>query len=94
MIIVPKPYQSTHFSMYHKEFIDGFFQGKPNIDEYFRIHTSVEVRNCTKSESLSKFHGQESVIFQMYETVPIDFPNIYSNYLLANVTGSFLLLFW
>ena len=56
--------------------------------------TSVEVRNCSKSEWLSKVHGRESLIFQMYETFSIDFPNMYSNYLLANVTDSFLLLFW
>ena len=97
VIIDPKPYQSTHFFfiyIYHWEFTDGFFQGKPNIDEYFRIRTSVEVRNCTKSESLLKVHGRESLIFQIYVTFPIDFPNIYIDYLLANVQDSFLLLFW
>ena len=30
----------------------------------------------------------------MYETFSIDFPNMYGNYLLANVTDSFLFLFW
>ena len=44
---------------------------------YFRIRTSVEVRNCTKSESFSKVHGPESLIFQIYVTFFIDFPNIY-----------------
>ena len=44
---------------------------------YFRIRTSVEVRNCTKSESFSKVHGPESLIFQIYVTFSIDFPNIY-----------------
>ena len=34
VIIDPKPYQSTHFSIYRSEFTDGFVQGKPNIDEY------------------------------------------------------------
>ena len=29
----------------------------------------VEVRNCTKSESLSKFQGRESLIFQIYITI-------------------------
>ena len=76
------------------EFTDEFFQGKPNMDEYFRIRTSVEVKNCTKSDSLSKGHGQESLIFQIYVTFSIDFPNIYNDYLLANVADSFLLLFW
>ena len=72
-----------------------FFQGKPNIDEYFRIRTSVEVRNFTKSESLSKVrYGRESLIFQIYETFSIDFPNVYNDYLLANVTDSFLSLLW
>ena len=61
------------------------FQGKPNIDEYVRIRTSVEVRNCTESQSLSKDQGRESLIFQMHDTFFIDFPNMYSNYLLANV---------
>ena len=94
MIIGPKPYQGTHFFIYHWEFTDEFFQGKPNMDEYFRIRTLVEVRNCTKSDSLSKGHGQESLIFQIYVTFSIDSPNIYNDYLLANVADSFLLLFW
>ena len=54
----------------------------------------VEVRNCTKSESLSKVQGRESLIFQIYVTFSIDFPNIYNDYLLVNATDSFLLLFW
>ena len=48
-----------------------------------------------KFESLLKVQGQESLIFQIYYvTFSIDFPNIYNNYLLANVTDLFLLLFW
>ena len=54
----------------------------------------VEVRNCTKSESLSKVQGRESLIFQIYVTFSIDFPNIYNDYLLVKVTDSFVLLFW
>ena len=50
---------------------------------YFRIRTSVEVRNCTKSESFSKVHGPESLIFQIYVTFSNDFPNIYNNYCLT-----------
>ena len=52
------------------------------------MHTILwyEVINCTKSESLSKVRGQESLIFQIYETFSINFPNIYSDYLLADVT--------
>ena len=65
---------------------DGFFQGKPNIDEYFWIQTSFLVRNCAKSESLSKVQGRESLIFQIYVTFSIDFPNVYNDYLLANVS--------
>ena len=65
------------------------FQGKPNIDQYVRIRTSVEVRNCTESELLSKIQGRESLIFQIYVTFSIDFPNTYDHYLLANVTDSF-----
>ena len=49
MIIDFKPYQSTHFFIYHWAFTDGFVQGKPNIDEYFWIRSSVEVRNDTES---------------------------------------------
>ena len=64
------------------------------MDEYVRIRAPVEVRNCTKSESLSKGHGRESLIFQIYVTFSIDFPNICNDYLLANVADSFLLLVW
>ena len=93
LIIDPKPYQSTHLFICHDwEFTNGFFQGKPNIDEYFRIRTSVEVHNCMRSESLSKVQGWESLIFQIYVTFSINFPNIYNEYLLANVTDWFLLL--
>ena len=93
LIIDPEPYQSTHLFICHDwEFTDGFFQGKPNIDEYFRIRTSVEVRNCMRSESLSKVQGWESLILQIYVTFSINFPNIYNEYLLANVTDWFLLL--
>ena len=58
---------------------------------YFRIRTSVEVRNCTKSESFSKVHGPESLIFQIYVTFSIDFPNIYISLLLLNyrIQGQF-----
>ena len=66
----------------------------PNIDEYLRIRTSVEVRNDTKSESLWKVQGRESLIFQIYVTFFIDFPNIYNDFLLTNVIDSFVLLFW
>ena len=36
------------------------FPGKPNIDEYFPIRTSVEVRNCIKSEWLYCVEGSWS----------------------------------
>ena len=62
------------FFIYYWEFTDGFFLGKPNINEYFRIWTSVEVRNWTKSESLSKVYGWESLIFQINVTFSMDFP--------------------
>ena len=52
----------------------------------FLFEESVDVRNDTKSETLSKVQGRESLIFQMYVTFSIDFSNIYSDYLLANVT--------
>ena len=37
IIIDPQPYWSTHFFIYHREFTNGFVQGKPDIDECFRI---------------------------------------------------------
>ena len=37
-----EPHQSTVFLIYHREFTDGFFQGKPNIAEFSRIRTSVD----------------------------------------------------
>ena len=40
-----------------------------------------------------KVYGQERLMFQIYVTFPIHFTNIYSDYLLVNVTDSFLLLF-
>ena len=62
------PSEHSFFYIYHWEFTSGFFQGRPNIDECFRIRTSVQVRNYTKSGSLSKVHGRESLIFQIYVT--------------------------
>ena len=47
-----------------------------------------------KSESVLKVQDRESLIFQIYVTISIDFPNMYNNYLLANVIDSFLSLFW
>ena len=44
-------------------------------------------------ESLSKVQGRESLIFLTYVTFSIDFPNIYNDYLLANVIDSFLCYF-
>ena len=41
------------------------------------------------NESLSKVQGRESLIFQTYVTFPVDFPNTYNDYLLANVIDSF-----
>ena len=38
---------------------------------------------------MSKVQGRESLIFQTYVTFSIDFSNIYNDYLLANVIGSF-----
>ena len=58
-------------------------QTSTNTSEF---EESVDVRNDTKSETLSKVQGRESLIFQIYVTFSIDFPNIYSDYLLANVT--------
>ena len=48
----------------------------------------------SRHESLPKVQGRESVIFQTYVTFSIGFPNIYNDYLLANIIDSFLLLFW
>ena len=67
-------------------------ESQTSMNTSARIRTLVEVRNCTRSESLSKVHGRESLIFQIYVTFSVDFPNIYNNYFLylANVTNSFL----
>ena len=70
------------------------FPGKAKHQRKLPNWTPVKVRNCTKSKWLSKVQGREILIFKIYVTFPIDFPNIYSDYLLANVTDSFLLLFW
>ena len=48
----------------------------------------------SRHELLSMVEGRESLIFQTYVTFAIDFPNTYSDYLLANVIDSFFLLFW
>ena len=95
MIIGPTPHQNTHFFIYTIENspVDFSRESPTDIDECFRIRTSVEVRNCTKSESLSMVHGRESLIFQIHVTFFIDFANIYNGCFLANVTDSFLLLF-
>ena len=96
MIIGAKPYQSTHsFTTIENLAVDFSreSQASKNASE-FEHQQPVEVRNCTNSESLSKVHGRESLIFQIYVTFFIDFPNIHNDYLLANVADSFLLLFW
>ena len=43
-------------------------------------------------ESLS-VQGQQSLIFQTYVTFPIDFLNIYNDYLFSHVTDSFFSYF-
>ena len=50
-------------------------QTSTNTSEF--EHQFEEVRNDTKSESLSKVQGRESLIFQIYVTFSIDFPIIY-----------------
>ena len=49
----PKAISEHSFFIYYWEFTGGFVQGKPKIDEHFRIRTSVEMKNDTNSESLS-----------------------------------------
>ena len=55
------------FFIYYWEFSDGFVQGKPNIDEYFWIRSSVEVRNDTESAW---------IIVEGSRSRKLDFPNI------------------
>ena len=81
------------FFIYYWEFSDGFVQGKPNIDKYFWIRSSVEVIRSLH-ESLWKAQGRESLFFQTYVTFSISFPNIYIDYLHSNVIDSFFYLFW
>ena len=57
-------------------------QTSTNTSEF---EESVDLRNETKSTTLSKVQGRESLIFKIYVTCSIDFPNIHSDYLLANV---------
>ena len=84
-----RPYAISEHSLfiYHKdwEFTHEFFQGKPNIDEYVQIQTSVQERNCMKSESLSKVHSWESLIFQICNLFHRFSKYIYNDYLLANM---------
>ena len=95
-----RPYaiSENSFFIYHLywEFTDGFVQGKPNIDEYFWIRSSVEVRNNT---------GSAWIIVKGSRSRKLDFPNIcnlfhrfskyiYNDNLLFNVIESFLSLFW
>ena len=67
VIIVPMPYQSTHFLIYFWEFTDGFVQRKPNINDYFWIRSSEEVRNDTESAW---------IIVKGSRSRKLDFPNI------------------
>ena len=66
-----RPYaiSENSFFIYHLywEFTDGFVQGKPNIDEYFWIRSSVEVRNNTESAW---------IIVKGSRSRKLDFPNI------------------
>ena len=66
-----RPYaiSENSFFIYHLywEFTDGFVQGKPNIDEYFWIRSSVEVRNDTESAW---------IIAEGSRSRKLDFPNI------------------
>ena len=65
-----KPYESTHFFIYGWEFTDGFVLGKPDIDKYFQIQTSVEVRN--DSNHYRRFKVEKAWFFKY----------MYNNYLL------------
>ena len=91
-----RPYAISEHSFFICHWMDGFVQGKPNIDEYVWIRSSAEVRNDTESDW---FIVERSRLWKL------DFPNIcnlfhrfskytYNDYLLANVIDSFLLLFW
>ena len=52
--------------------------------------SELEVRNDTE---FAYIIVEGSLIFKTYVTFSINFPNIYNDYLLANVIDSFLLLF-
>ena len=57
-------------------------QTSTNTSEF--EHQFEEVRNDTKSESLSKVQGRESLIFQIFVSFSIDFPNIYNDHFIAH----------
>ena len=59
------------------------------MDLFRESQTSTNTQSL--HESLSKVQGRESLFFQAYVTFTIDFPNIYNDYLLANVIDRFLL---
>ena len=85
-----KPYQITHFYIPLRNHRWIF----PVKAKHRRILLNSNIsrdRNCTKSESLSKVQGRESLIFEICVTFSIDFPKRYNDYLLAKVTDSFLL---
>ena len=84
----------SFFFIYFWEFTDGFVQQKPNINDYFWIWSSEEVRNDTESAW---------IIFKGSRSQKLDFPNIcnlfhhfskylYNDYLLPNVIDSFVIL--
>ena len=65
-IIDPRLYQSTQFLC--TTWNSPMKERKPNIDIILPFKESLEVRNETKSESLSKVQDQESLIYQIYIT--------------------------
>ena len=82
------------FFIYYWEFSDGFVQGKPNIDEYFWIRSSVEVRNDTESAWIIVEDSRSRKLdFPNICSLFHQFPNIYNDYLHSNVIDSFF-LFW
>ena len=90
----PKPHQSTHFFYTIENSPMDFSRDA----KHGRILPNLNISTGEKLHEVWvivwKVHGRERLIFQIYGTYSIHFPNKYNDYLFVNVTDSFLLLFW
>ena len=85
------------FFLCHWEFTDKLVQGKPNIDEYFRIWRISGGEKWHEVLIIAEGSRPRQLLFSKYmQPFSINFPNIYNDDLLCsvNVVDWFLLLFW